>query len=1108
MIQKQSLPINFANGLDQKTDPWQVSPDRFLSLQNSVFTKAGRLTKRNGFGLLSTITDETVSSLKTFQDNLTAIGNRFYAFNEDSNTFIDKGSYRPLSLETTSLIKNNFTQTQCDSATASNGAVCVVYTENQNGTSVYKYSVLDGTTGQILIAPAAITPTAGAVSGSPRVFVLGTNFIVVFTCTITGAGHLQYFSIGYNSFTVGSAVNISSAYTPSSMVAFDGAVMNGSLYLAWNSSGSAGILMIILAGNLTLSSSVNVDAAHGSTAMSVCSDGTYIYTVYYNSNSSTGYIVVVDQGLNIVLAAVQWINSATLLSVTSSAISGVATIFYETSATYGYDSTIHSNYTSIRTCTIGGTLGSATVLKRSVGLASKAFIVDDVQYVLIAYSSPYQPTYYLIDSSGNIVSQLAYQNGGGYLATGLPQVSVTDNVASIAYLFKDFISSVATGTTNVNQTPNIYSQTGVNVVDFTIGGVNIYSAEIGQTLNVTGGFLWSYDGSAAFENGFFLYPDSIEAAWSNAAASTITTTGTAANGSQTLVVGSASGILVGMTIADSTNPGYITTGTTVTAISGTTLIISTATTHSISGDTVTFTGNVVEKPDGATKTNAYFYQVTYEWSDNQGNQYRSAPSIPVGVTTTDSGPGIITVSIPTLRLSYKTNVKICVYRWSVGQQSYYQTTSIINPTLNTPAVDYITFIDINSDATILGNNLLYTTGSVIEDTATPSANAIALFDNRVWIIDAENPNVLWYSKQVIQNTPVEMSDLFTLYVSPTQSAQGATGPMKAIAPMDDKLIIFKKDAIYYINGTGPDNTGANSQFSQPVFITSTVGCEIPNSVVFIPDGLLFQSDKGIWLLTRGLETKYIGSPVEDLTDSATVSSASNIPATNQVRFTMSSGITLMYDYFFQQWGSFVNVPAISGTIYQGLHTILSPYFNVQQETVDSYLDIASPVLMSFTTAWINLAGLQGYQRAFFFYIIGQYITPHKLQLYISYDYSPGPLQSTLITPSNYGGVYGGSTVNPGDGTDYASPYGQDSTFGGTALVDDLARGSVEQWRVFLAKQKCQSFQINLQEIYDASFGMPAGQGLTISGLNLIYGIKKSFRPIAAANTVGGGGNNL
>lgn len=1077
MIQKQSLPINFAKGLDQKTDPWQVSPDRFLALSNSVFTKAGRLTKRNGFGLLSSGLDPTISSLSTYQENLTAIGNNFYAFNQDSETFINKGPFSPLSLDALSLIKNNYSQTQCDSATAKNGAVCVVYTENQSGSSVYKYAVLDGDTGQLLVAPSNILPTAGTVTGSPRVFILGNNFIVVFTATITAANRLQYFSIGYNDFSVGASVNVSSAYTAASTVAFDGYVMNNSLYLAWNSSSAAGILIATLSSSLTLSGATNIDAAHVATMVSVTSDGTYVYVSYYDLVTKTGYVVAVDQNLTALFVPQLWISAVTILAITSVAIGGVSTIYYETDNNYSFDASIASHFTSKRTCTVGGTLGPAITLKLSVGLASKAFIIGTTHYVLTAYSSPYQPTYFLLDGDGNIISQIAYEDGGGYLTLGLPSVSVNYNsdqytsatgsvsalptsasdgdyatlintstggnafyqfingawtlipsIASCAYLFKDFISSTSTGTTNVNQTANIYFQTGINQVNFSIGKVGIHSAEIGSTLNVTGGFLWSYDGSTAFENGFFLYPDSIKA--------------TAATS--------------GGSMADQT----------------------------------------------------YFFQVVYEWSDNQGNIYRSAPSIPVSAAVSGGGGnGSVTIEGPTLRLSYKTNVKITIYRWSTGQQSYYQITSVSSPTINNPMVDSFSFVSTAADSGIIGNNLIYTTGSVLENTVAPSAKAVTLFDNRLWLIDAEDPNVLWYSKQVIQSTPVEMSNLLTVYVSPTQSAQGSTGPMTAIAPLDDKIIIFKKNAIYYINGTGPDNTGSNSQYSQPVFITSTVGCDNQKSIVLTPSGLMFQSDKGIWILNRGLATEYIGNPVEDYTLTAEVTSASNIPETNQVRFTLDSGITLMYDYFFGQWGTFRNARAISGTIYQGLHTLLSPYSQVLQETPGVYLDNASPVLISFTTAWINLAGLQGYQRAFFFYLIGQYISPHKLQLYIAYDYSPGAQQSTVISPTNFAGVYGGPSVNPADGTDYADPYGQSASFGGSPLIDELASGAVEQWRVFLAKQKCQAIQITLQETYDPSFGIPPGEGLTLSGINLVYGIKKSFRPIAAANSVGGGSNS-
>src|ERR1700677_556451 len=136
-----------------------------------------------------------------------------------------------------------------------------------------------------------------------------------------------------------------------------------------------------------------------------------------------------------------------------------------------------------------------------------------------------------------------------------------------------------------------------------------------------------------------------------------------------------------------------------------------------------------------------------------------------------------------------------------------------------------------------------------------------------------------------------MSDLLTFYIAPNAGTTTSTGPMKCIFPMDDKLIIFKQNAMYYINGTGPDNTGANSQYSQAIFITSTVGCANQNSIVFIPQGLMFQSDKGIWLLGRDLSTNYIGAPVEN-TNQYLITSATTIPGTTQVRFTLNNGTAL------------------------------------------------------------------------------------------------------------------------------------------------------------------------------------------------------------------------
>ncbi len=419
----------------------------------------------------------------------------------------------------------------------------------------------------------------------------------------------------------------------------------------------------------------------------------------------------------------------------------------------------------------------------------------------------------------------------------------------------------------------------------------------------------------------------------------------------------------------------------------------------------------------------------------------------------------------------------------MAQQIYYQFTSISSPVLNDTTVDYVTITDTLDDASILGNNIIYTTGGVIENVPAPAAIAMTLFQSRLFLADAEDPNLIWFSKQVIEATPVEMSDLLTIFVAPTTGAQGSTGPITALSSMDNNLIIFKKDAIYYVNGSGPDNTGSSGSFSDPVYITSTVGCANPQSIVLTPNGIMFQSDKGIWLLSRDLTTSYIGANVEDFTLNQTVTSALAIPITNQIRFTLSNKTAVMYDYYFNRWGDWTNTPCVSSCLLNNLHTYLNSYGQIVQETPGAYLDVTTPVLMSFTTNWFNLAGLQGFQRFTAMNLLGQYMSPHTLQVSFSYNYNENVLDTYPIRPVNYAGNYGTTPAIYGGGT-----------YGGAS--------DVEKWRVFPQQQKCSSFQITVSEVFDPTRMTVAGEGLTLSGIVMLVGVKRGTRTESAATSVG------
>jgi hypothetical protein len=1030
---KIPIDFNFAQGLDQKTDPKQVAVGKFLGLNNTIFTKGGLQQKRNGYGTSIASLPAPSKFLTTFGGNLTAIGNSFQALASGPQLWISKGNFQPISLSTIPIVRNALSQTQCDSVMAANGLVCTVYSESNAGTADYSYSIQDSVTGQNVVPQSVVPVTSGTVTGSPRVFLLGGFFIIAFTNVITAVSHLQYIAISTaNPTMVTTNADIAAAYTSTTTLSWDGVVVGNQLFFAYyTTSGGSQIKLTYLNTAFQVASPVTFSGSVA-TIMSMTADLTnpanpVIYAAFWDAGGSTGNVVAIDQNLNKLMTATQWLGSGTEKNVTCTALNGAVTIAFETAAAYSYDSGIATNYIQkvsvmLPASLTTGTVGSVTTVLRSVGLASKAFMMNSKMYMLTEYSSTYQPTYFLIDINGNVVSRFAYENGGGYLTTGLPQAQVNGSTVTIPYLYKDLITSV--NKTQGSSAAGIYSQTGVNLVSLTFAATTLSVSEFGNNLNVSGGILWAYDGNTLAEQNFHLFPDYIEATWS------------------------ASG------------------------------------------------GSIHAQPDGSTNTNAYFYQVIYQWTDAQGRIFFSAPSIPISVTTTGSGTsGSITINGPNLRVTGKSNVKVIIYRWSVAQQNYYQVTSLTSPVLNSTTADSWQFVDMLADSSIIGNGLIYTTGGVVEDIGGPACTAITQFDTRLWLIDAEDQNLLWYSKEVIEGTPVELSDLFTLFISPNAGVSASTGPMRCIFPMDDKLIIFKKNALYYINGTGPDNTGANNQYSQPIFITSTVGSINQNSIVLVPackvwhptqgemmtdGGLMFESDKGIWILTRSLQTYYIGAPVEN-SNGQNVTSAWVIPETTQVRFTLNNSTSIMFDYYYGEWGMFT-IGAASATIYQDLHTLLTSTGQVLQETPGTYLDNGNPVLISWISAWIKSAALQGYQRFYWFFLLGEYLSPHFLQIQIAYDYNPSPLQQSIIAPNNFSP----STSSPFG--DQPAPFG--SSF------------DREQWKIHMKRQKCEAFQISLTEIYDPSFGVACGAGFNLSGIRMMTLVKRSSRPLPAAQTTG------
>lgn len=989
-LQKQLINIAFNQGLDTKSDPFQIELGKFLSLSNSVFGKAGALVKRNGFPLLTNIGNTEQTTLLNYNNNLLATGSSLYAYSSNSNTWINQGSVQPVSLEVKPLVRTSGTQSINDCVVAPNGLACTVYKE---ASSSY-YIIHDSITGQVIIDQTTLP------GNNARVFVLNNNFIITY---VTTTPTLRFISIPiYSPNTPSSGITIASTIASSSAT-YDGLMLNNKLYISFDASDVGNAIRTIYISPSFVVSSASILSTYTCNRLSLFSDSVNLWIAFWDSTSNKIRLTIYTPNLISVLSPTDVVTNSNVNQITGVAKNATASIAYQITTTYSYNS-IRTDAIKYKTVTSLGVVGSETTIKLGAGIISKAFYDDNGNaYFLANYNSQLQPTDFLMDFNGNIIMKLAPATGGGYIDSFiLPNVTKIQNDYYVSYLYQTALVPVNKTIASSTSLP-FYTQIGVNLAKFSINQSGQYNAEIASTINLTGGITWMYDTSNPVELGFNVYPENLK------------------------------------------------------------------TTPSTSG--------------GNMSAQAYYYSATYEWTDAQGMLHRSAPSVPIIATVSSGTTGSVVIDIPMLRLTYKTNVRIVLYRYSVAQPISYQVTSVSAPIINSTSTNSYQYTDTLADSAIIGNPILYTTGGVLENIAPPSSCVFTLFKSRLFMLTSENRNLLWYSKPVLQATPVEMSDFQTIYIPPTiGNNQSSTGVVTALCTMDDKLIIFKQNSIFYITGNGPDITGANNDFSEATFITSTVGCSNQASIVLTPNGIMFQSNKGIWLLSRDLSTKYIGADVERY-NAGIALSALLIPNSNEVRFVLNTGITLLYDYYYNQWSTFEGYKAISATLYNQEMTCLDAFGSITQEKDNSYVDNSKPVLLSFTTGWIKLSSLQNFQRAYALYLLGTYKSPHKLSVSICYDYVDTPIQTSIIEPTNDYTIYGDEPL-----------YGNGSVYGGT--------DALEQWRVFLQLQKCQALKITLTEHYDNQYNSLPGAGLTISNLSILAGLKDNKPKIKASNSVG------
>lgn len=418
----------------------------------------------------------------------------------------------------------------------------------------------------------------------------------------------------------------------------------------------------------------------------------------------------------------------------------------------------------------------------------------------------------------------------------------------------------------------------------------------------------------------------------------------------------------------------------------------------------------------------YSYRQTYEWIDANGGVMRG-PVTDIILAQTVTANQRVAIDSSDSQLSYKTDqiggmghysspsYKATFRTEANSTGPFYRLTPIDVPeaawtrygSANTRVVD--AYPDTGGATGPLAQNpTLYTSGDILEADPTPSCTMVTTWQQRFVIAGTDDDSV-WFS--------TENEDGEVPYFSVgLRLAPFENGRITGIAVLDDKLVLFKSIGIYTLSGQLPNKQGFGV-IPMPTQVSTDAGCIDPQSVIVFPQGVMFRSARGIYLLDRSLAVSFVGEPVaETIEASAKTSAPLLVTRQNHIRFDAqsangTSGPVVVFDYLRNVWTRFryfldsltneAKVPLAQAVLPDNTAFWLDAAGDVYRERAAGYDDTAGELApVRVRSGWIKAAGPQGYFKAHRAGVLGKFGLPHTLTVNVYADYD----ETTLAAQPN------------------------------------------------------------------------------------------------------------
>jgi hypothetical protein len=409
----------------------------------------------------------------------------------------------------------------------------------------------------------------------------------------------------------------------------------------------------------------------------------------------------------------------------------------------------------------------------------------------------------------------------------------------------------------------------------------------------------------------------------------------------------------------------------------------------------------------------YLYKHVWEWIDGNGVLHQSTPS--AAITVVADGAHNYTIAMPcygpTTRPSVVTSA---LYRTTAGGTTYYRVTGVAQGALQVGASDAAAFnlytdTGANTDAIISAKARLYTSDGTYDFHPPYQFTATVQYGGRLFGIIAEDPTKVMYSSVYSPGSPLTWNR--SNYLSLPAESGGAVG----LTVIDGNLFIGAKDRWYTTFGQGPQLTeAAGTNFSPVTQLATTTGISVPESLVSISTGAIFQSRQGFMLIDRAGTAQFLGAPVEQYTQLYSYGRPFVYPEYNSIVWMaqgQADGVasTLCFNYEQNKWAVWTNP--------QGVALVsTSPTTHYTQKTTGGIQRVLVPSTWTdagayyngiIETPWITTGALMGSGVVWEMQVLGEYKSAHTLQVEIATNYGTYRPAQTIATSA---GLTGSDTV--------------------------------------------------------------------------------------------------